>query len=234
MGIQLHCQIIDKLLTAEAVNVVDVESRELGQSVRGDLQLRGDKLILIDEAEHVGIFFILHQLAAGQCWEVLRLAINGGSNEKLAGWTVGGAYDDPGHGARLCHTGEVVLLAVVGLAKLKEIIQTQELTDPLRSAATGNEAVLCIVYEKELVHIGGLGQVMGAGLDAWRWVALLIVHHWASHVAAKFGQVARQLENPVDSSHIDLSSFVVDGQMCKPPIRRGKSFEGWGLASREG
>lgn len=75
---------------------------------------------------------------------------------------------------------------------------------------------------------------MRAGLDTWWWVALLIVHHWASHVAAKFGQVARQLENPVDSSHIDLSSLVVDGQMCKPPIRRGKSFEGWGLASREG
>lgn len=75
---------------------------------------------------------------------------------------------------------------------------------------------------------------MRAGLDAWRRVTLLIVHHRASHVAAQFGQIARQLENPVDSSYIDFSSFVVDGQMRKPPHSRGKSFEGRGLASREG
>lgn len=52
-------------------------------------------------------------------------------------------------------------------------------------------------------------------------------------MAAQFGKVARQFENPVDSSHIDFSCFVVDGQMCEPPVGRGKSFEGWGLASAE-
>lgn len=53
-------------------------------------------------------------------------------------------------------------------------------------------------------------------------------------MAAQFGKVARQLENPVDRSHIDFSSFVVYGQMREPPLGRGKSLEGWGLATREG
>lgn len=137
---------------------------------------------------------------------------------------MGGAYDDPGHRTRLCHARKVVLLAVVGLAKLKEVIQTKELADPLRSAAAGDEAVLRVVHEEQLVHVGGLGQVVRAGLDAGRRVALLVVHHGPGHVAAQFGQVAGQFEDPVDSSHVDFSRFVVDGQVCEPPLGGDKSL----------
>lgn len=75
---------------------------------------------------------------------------------------------------------------------------------------------------------------MGTGLDArWR-VTARVVRHRAGNMTSQLGEVAGQLVDPVDSTQVDLTSFVVDHQMCETSFGWGEGEEGGGGGGRSG
>lgn len=64
-----------------------------------------------------------------------------------------------------------------------------------------------------------------------RWgVTARVVSDRAGNMTSQLGKVAGQLVDPVDGTQVDLTSFVVDHQMCKASFRweeREEGGRGW-------
>lgn len=56
---------------------------------------------------------------------------------------------------------------------------------------------------------------MGAGLDPRRRITARVVSDRTGNMTSQLGKVAGQLVDPVDGTQVDLTSFVVDHQMCE-------------------
>lgn len=69
---------------------------------------------------------------------------------------------------------------------------------------------------------------MGAGLNPRRRVTARVVCDRAGKMTPQLGKVAGQLVDPVDGAQVDLTSFVVDDQMCESSFRWGEGEEGGG------
>lgn len=111
-------------------------------------------------------------------------------------------------------------------SQLEKVIQSQELADALRGASASNQSILAVVHQQQLVDVVGLGQVMRAGLDTRRRVALLVVHYGTGHVTPQFGQVAWQLVDPVNSTNVYLASGVMNGKVSQAPFWWREGLEG--------
>lgn len=120
-----------------------------------------------------------------------------------------------------------MLLFVRGLYQDEEVVEAQQLADPLVEAATSQQPVLRVVNDQQLVDIVGEGEDLAAGLDDEGWVAGFIVLLRTSFMSHQNGQVTRKLVNPVDSSNIDCSSALVDSQVveCPVPVLRVEGAE---------
>lgn len=69
---------------------------------------------------------------------------------------------------------------------------------------------------------------MRAGLNPrWR-VTARVVSDRAGNMTSQLGKVAGQLVDPVDGTQVDLTSFVVDHQMCEASFRWEEREEGGG------
>lgn len=74
---------------------------------------------------------------------------------------------------------------------------------------------------------------MGAGLDTRRRVTAGVVRHRPGYMTPQFGEVAGELVDPVDSTQVDLTSFVVHYQVCEASFGWGKGEKGDGRGGGE-
>lgn len=82
-----------------------------------------------------------------------------------------------------------MLLFVRGLYQDEEVIQAQQLADPLVEAATSQQPVLRVVNDQQLVDIVGEGEDLAARLDDEGWVAGFIVLLRTSFMSHQNGEV---------------------------------------------
>lgn len=108
------------------------------------------------------------------------------------------------------------------------------MANSLRGATAGDQAVVGGVQQQELVDVGGLHQLVGAGLDPWRRVAAGVVGDRPGDVAPQLGQVAGQLVDPVDGAQVDLARLVVDHQVGEASFRWEEGEQGGGGGGRRG
>lgn len=112
------------------------------------------------------------------------------------------------------------------LTQFEEVIQSEELAYTLRGASTCNEPVLPWIQKQQLVDIASLWQLVRARLNTRWWVTFLIIHHRAGNMASELGQVAGELVDPIDSTNVDFTRFVMDDQMRKPSLWWDEVSEG--------
>jgi hypothetical protein len=167
--------------------------------------------------KHGGRLRVAGQLAAGQSGEVILLAVHCGTDEELTVLPLR-AHNHTIHRTCLVDAGQVVLLLMGRLHQDEEVIQPQQLADPLVEATAGQQTVFRVVDDKEFVDVVGEGEHLTAGLHDERWVTGLVVLFWSCLVSHLDGQVASQLIDPVDCPYIYSSRHSVDSQVVEGPV----------------
>lgn len=234
-GLRLDSQEVDEAAAGKAVDVVNVKVGDQRQRVRGDLDERGHKVSVQLVVEHRRGFRVAGQFSAGDGRKVVLLAVHRRADEQGAILALR-RHNDPIHGPRLAHAGQVMLLLVGRLHQDKEVVQSEELADPLIEAAAGQQPILGVIDEEKLVDIVGRDEGLSTRLHNQGGVAGLVVVFWAGIVRNKEGQVARELVHTVDCSNIQRPCGLMDSQVVEDPVstfrvetgERLPVAQGWG------